>query len=307
MDTLDKTQRFSRTIPCGTCGEMYSVTYKRCPFCGGSPVKRPEQNLGNETTDYDMTIKEMEMDETDMPPVRSEKGGKRLKKESGSGVFVKILLFLLSLAIVVAAAYIVITKVVPIVQNRFGTEEPNSQTSNGEQNQTTDPVVEPEEEKTEFRLLQTKATLTTQGETKQLEVVFEPEEEQSDLTWSSSNDEVVKVDQNGKLTAVAPGTAIVTATKEDGMKAQCEVQCIWDDSAENVNITLNRVDFTLKKGESFKMQVIGTEETPIWSVKDPKIATISESGVVKYVAKGDTTITATVGNQTLTCIVRCSG
>jgi hypothetical protein len=258
-----------------------------------------------ETAEYDVNIT-MDEEETSASPVRTEKGGKRLKKTSSSGSFLKVLLFLLSLAIVVAAAYIVMTKVVPIVQGHFGTKEPSSQTSDGEEGQQTTATGQDDEKELGFRLLQTKATLTTQGETKQLEVVFDSEEKQSSLTWSSSNAEIVKVAQDGKLTAVAPGNATVTATRADGTKAQCEVQCIWDESVGNTNITLNRDDFTLRKGESFKMQAIGTDETPVWSVSDPKIASISEDGLVKYVAKGDTTVTATVGGQTLTCIVRCS-
>jgi uncharacterized protein YjdB len=250
----------------------------------------------------------MQMDdaETFREPVQSEKGGKRLKKQSGSGIFVRLVLFLVSLAIVVTAAYIIITKVVPIVQSHFGKSEPSSQTSDNGQSEPASTNTGTEEDKTGFRLLDVKATLTAQGETKQLQAVFESEDKPGSLTWSSSDTKVVSVDQDGKLTALAPGTAIVTAIREDGVKAQCDVQCIWDNSAKNTNLSLNRTDFTLEKGKSFTMQVIGTEETPVWNSKDTKVATVSESGVVKYVAKGQTTITATVGDQTLTCIVRCS-
>lgn len=44
------------------------------------------------------------------------------------------------------------------------------------------------------------------------------------LTWSSSKDAVATVDQTGKVTAVAEGTATITVTTEDGsFKAICEV------------------------------------------------------------------------------------
>jgi uncharacterized protein YjdB len=50
------------------------------------------------------------------------------------------------------------------------------------------------------------------------------------VTWKSSNDAVVKVDpENGSLYAADRGTAIVTATTEDGRTASCTVtvQYTW--------------------------------------------------------------------------------
>lgn len=47
------------------------------------------------------------------------------------------------------------------------------------------------------------------------------------VTWSSSNEAVVRidVDQDGTIFAIAPGTAIVTVTTDDGGKtAQCNVK-----------------------------------------------------------------------------------
>ena len=50
------------------------------------------------------------------------------------------------------------------------------------------------------------------------------------VTWSSSNEKVVKVDPaTGKLTTVGKGTATITATSVDGKTAKCEitVQYAW--------------------------------------------------------------------------------
>lgn len=45
-----------------------------------------------------------------------------------------------------------------------------------------------------------------------------------EVTWSSSNTNVAKVDQNGKVTAVSKGTAIITVTTKDGAKkATCTI------------------------------------------------------------------------------------
>lgn len=308
MDTMDKTQRFSRTIPCANCGEEYSITYKKCPFCGGSASKKAER-ASKQKAEPQMEVVEYNIEDNWSDPSETMsqtgkiKAGKRLKKEKKGGGM-KVLMFFISLAIVVAAAYIVVTKVVPLVQTYLGDKEGTSQGTNVD---PTNPdagknqIVAP----TGFRLLDVNVTLTTAGETKQLEAVVDSEKTTETLTWSSSDSEIVDVSNEGKLTAVSPGTAIITVTRENGDKAQCEVQCIWEAGASNANLLLNKDDYTLRKGETFTMKVIGTEETPQWSIENPKVATISEKGVVKPVGNGNTIITAQVAGQTLTCIVRC--
>ncbi|MBR2886413.1 MAG: InlB B-repeat-containing protein [Clostridia bacterium] len=50
------------------------------------------------------------------------------------------------------------------------------------------------------------------------------------LIWQSSDENIVIVDDNGKITAVAAGTAIIFAISEDsGMSAQCEVTVDYKD------------------------------------------------------------------------------
>ena len=63
-------------------------------------------------------------------------------------------------------------------------------------------------------------------------------------------------------------------------------------------------DVTIKAGEEALMEVQGTDSTATWSIEDSSIATVDSSGMVKGVASGETTLTATVDGQTLTCKVR---
>ena len=57
------------------------------------------------------------------------------------------------------------------------------------------------------------------------------------VTWSSTNESVVTVDQNGTMTAVGVGTAVVTATSnlDPTVSASCNVEVI------NINVDLNGV------------------------------------------------------------------
>jgi len=303
METMEKTQRLNRTIPCSNCGEMYSISYKRCPFCGGPTRKRPETTPPPQPRPTQRADFEEEMDWTpELDGISVElpsRGGKRLQKRRG-GAWGRALLVFLSLAIVAAAIYIVVTKVAPLIQARFGGED-STQTGDGQTNPET-----PIDSTTIFRLSDTKVTMAQAGETKQLSAVYKGEGELGNLRWESNDPQTVAVSMDGKLTALKPGDVTISAVREDGSKAECQVSCIWDANALPSNLALNHNDFTIGVGDpSVTMKVIGTTETPTWSVKDQGIATISEAGVVKYVAKGKTIITATIGGQTLTCVVYC--
>lgn len=63
------------------------------------------------------------------------------------------------------------------------------------------------------------------GETAELKAVVSPETAlNKNVTWTSSDDTVAAVDENGKVTGVKEGTAVITATTEDGGKtATCDV------------------------------------------------------------------------------------
>jgi len=56
------------------------------------------------------------------------------------------------------------------------------------------------------------------------------------VTWSSSNAEVVTVDTNGKVTAKAEGTAVITAKTSNGKSATCNVM-VNDEPADTAQVT----------------------------------------------------------------------
>ena len=47
------------------------------------------------------------------------------------------------------------------------------------------------------------------------------------VTWSSSDEKVAKVDENGKVTATGRGNAVITAQNEKGASAQCQVKVTY--------------------------------------------------------------------------------
>ena len=81
---------------------------------------------------------------------------------------------------------------------------------------------------TSIALSQSTATLTT-GENLTLTATITPSDADINLiSWSSSNPTIATIDTMGKVTAVAPGTATITATATDGsdVTASCEVNVI---------------------------------------------------------------------------------
>ena len=95
-----------------------------------------------------------------------------------------------------------------------------------------------------------KATLAIQqGESGKLNASVTPANSTEALTWTSSNKSVATVAADGTVTAVAPGTAVITAAASSGVKATCTVtvskralstQPLYEDS--NVKISFVRIE-----------------------------------------------------------------
>ena len=94
-----------------------------------------------------------------------------------------------------------------------------------------------------------KTTLAIQqGESGKLTASVTPANSTEALTWTSSNKSVATVAADGTVTAVAPGTAVITAAASSGVKATCTVtvskralstQPLYEDS--NVSIKFSKV------------------------------------------------------------------
>ncbi len=135
-----------------------------------------------------------------------------------------------------------------------------------------------------------------EGRTAVLTASVEPDGTFWPLYWSSSNENVVRVDQNGTLTAVAAGTATVTAEAADntGVSAVCQVTVTKPVSA----ITLDKTSASVLAGKTVAIKATvkpddAGNKAVSWTSSDKKVATVDAKGVVKGIAKGTATITAT--------------
>ena len=88
-------------------------------------------------------------------------------------------------------------------------------------------------------LNQTFLTMTSKGQTASLTATVSPANAANkSLTWSSSNSSVATVNANGTVTAVANGTADITATAADGsgVSAKCSVTVRVPNNVRNITL-----------------------------------------------------------------------
>jgi len=128
-----------------------------------------------------------------------------------------------------------------------------------------------------------------------------------EIVWSSSNDQIASV-EGGTITGVAGGTVTITAASGEET-ATCQVKVEGDPwvNPNAGNLKLNKTDFTFwanDPADGVTLKVKGTDSAVVWASADTSVATVSDSGVVKWAGKGTTTVTATVDGVTLECIVR---
>jgi uncharacterized protein YjdB len=121
------------------------------------------------------------------------------------------------------------------------------------------------------------------------------------------------VDDEGHVTAVSSGTAIITASIGE-YTASCIVRCVDVTGNKGYNSSeseyaINYEDVTLtRKGEYFELSlksVLGNEVPDFtWKSNDTSVATVDSKGVVTAVSDGTAYITTTVGSDKFRCIVR---
>ena len=170
------------------------------------------------------------------------------------------------------------------------------------------------------------------GGSEQLSVTGGTEGEE--YVWQNSDPAVLTVSEDGKVTAVAEGSAVITVTCGDE-SAVCAVtvkeNVESDDPVENddptppvnTKVDLSKIgikvplygtslskiedgkfDVSLSKGESFGLEVTGTDVKPSWSVANSSIATVASDGTIKGITSGETTITAKLGDVSVSVVVR---
>ena len=140
------------------------------------------------------------------------------------------------------------------------------------------------------------------GESGTLKAAIEPDGAATDISWTSSAPAVAAVDAQGKVKALAPGKATITATV--GGKSDT---CIVTVSQPATGISLDKSKLTLAVGERSQLKAIlkpaNATDKVHWESSYQAVATVDENGWVTAHKKGTAVITAKVGGFSATCTV----
>lgn len=125
--------------------------------------------------------------------------------------------------------------------------------------------------------------------------------------WSSSDTSVATVDQNGKVTAKALGTTVISLKADNGVTGECILTvCNYPTS---VSLNKTEIDLSVGKYEDLnpQLQPENAYATYKWTSSDTKVAVVATNGRVTARGVGTTTITLTTDNgKVATCKVNVS-
>lgn len=260
-----------KLIHCDACGEDYSSTYRRCPFCGERndprravrdsvpPARNEDDQDDNYVFDGQDAFDDNPDDEGYYAP--KPKAGKRLApKQGGHGVdlppinWPRLITFLCSLIIIVAALIIVFTVIYPQLHGKRNPGPDSSQSqppadtepSAGPSSAVTLPTapVNPTPDLPPVDTTPAQPTLTGMtlygsdgrmaedftlwvGDSYQLVAKFTPTDWPGTVTWTSSNPDWVSVSATGLVANVNNSGAfhnVYITASADGVSVQCVVR-----------------------------------------------------------------------------------
>ena len=120
------------------------------------------------------------------------------------------------------------------------------------------------------------------------------------VTWSSSDNNIASVDQNGKVTAVSGGEATITA-KAGEKEATCTVTV----TVPVESVSLDKSSITLEEEQTASLIATvlpedATDKTVAWYSSNDSVAKV-ENGFITAVKEGSATIIAKVGEIEAIC------
>lgn len=138
------------------------------------------------------------------------------------------------------------------------------------------------------------------GNSKQLQVEISPKDAfAQDVVWSSDNEEVATVDEQGNVTAHAIGVANITVATTDGsnISATCKVNVA--NLVKSIEVTPREA--TIKEGDNLKLTISVAPENAtfkdvVWSSDNADVANVDPSGLITAVSSGTTLIKATASD-----------
>lgn len=301
-------------IKCNKCGEVYSDSYKKCPFC----VEDEEY--------YNGKVK--------------KRGHRQMEKRKKAPSVVGPVLVLAGILVWAFAG--------DTVRGWFGGDkQPEDVDPGTTQNQPVNTPVD-NEPVVKALALDHMSLLMAPGESEKLTATGGAEES---YQWITSDSGVLKVSDDGTVSALTEGSAVVTVTcGEESVACAITVQKKADtttntpdngtttnkpdtnkpdttnkpnngntntsSSLKNLKIKTEygidlqprddgKYDITMQSSEkTCQLTLEGITGTPTWKSSDTNVVNVSSDGKLERVGKGEATVTITLGSATAEILVR---
>mgnify|MGYP004687188937 CR=1 FL=1 len=306
-------------IKCNKCGEVFSDSYKTCPFCA------------EDEEYYNGKVK--------------KRGHRQMEKKKKAPSIVGPVMVLVAVLLV---GILVWAFAGDTVKGWFGKKEPAVDPNPGTNQQ--EPVTPPDDTTDEpankALALDHLTLMMAPGESEKLTVSGGTEETYS---WIPSDPSIVKVSDDGTVTAVAEGTAMITVTCGDEsvacavtVKEKADTNTTPNTNTNNNNTNNNnsntnnnttnntntssslknlkieteygidlqprddgKYDITMQSNEkTCQLTLKGITGTPTWKSSNTNVVKVSSDGKLERVGKGEATITITLGSATAEILVR---
>lgn len=317
-------------IICDVCGTSFPESATQCPICGcvrsvdakivaGSTNEVQDQSVGAYTHVKGGRFSKSNVKKRNkivVAPVESfEQENQPIKEGGKKDIGIVITTVLLLLAIIAVVVYIAIRFFGPVISTGDADkEQPKDDVAQSATIETTEGTL-PTILCTEVVLSKTEITFESKGAALLLNVDLNPAETTDTVTFTSADESIATISNEGKIVAVGRGTTMIVVTCGTA-SAECKVTCNFTDPTEettmpdvdvNEAFTLNRQDFTLNtKGQTWKLYTGDIAANQItWTSDDENVATIKD-GVVTAVGSGTTRVHGEYGGVKRSCIVRCS-
>ena len=184
----------------------------------------------------------------------------------------------------------------PTVPTPAATEVPNSTPDATPAILPTPPTVTPlppTSEPRAFTLNKTSVTLYTKGK----KIIQLSADTESVVKYTSDNEKVAAVDENGRVTAKKAGTALITASA-DGYQSTCRIV------VKKPTFKVAKKMIKVKKGKKARIIVKVRPTTKVvFASANKKIAAVTKKGMLKGMKKGQTKIKVKCYGITKTVIV----
>lgn len=118
------------------------------------------------------------------------------------------------------------------------------------------------------------------------------------IVWSSGNESIATVDQNGQVKTQAKGKVTFYAKTANGVKGQKTIE-VQEKQVTNVTLSPETLNLLLQETHVLTATVTPADATHpeiTWSSSDPAVVSVSETGEIVAVGFGTAAITATATN-----------